>query len=375
MASTLKHPGPHLPRPWVSPAHGRSEYLRLRSVVDALVSIAEHAGDTASFLDEATETIMQLTRATGAVVLMAAPDSPLAVASARGQFARVDPTAFGAGHTLAQECLRSHQALHSQDTRSDSRILGPTRKAGSLDSLIATPLRYGNAVLGVLEVCSSVPHAFDDIDTQAVALFGNALGGALGRQVALDDNARLLAQLETALEATQAKARKYQDAALYDALTRLPNRAHFVARLKEACVQHRGAPGGFAVLFLDLDEFKQINDTHGHAMGDAVLRQAAQVVGAPVRRSRVVARLGGDEFVVLLTRLRHGERDVETVAAHLVDALARPQHLGEMQLPITASVGWVLHDGSADAATVLAAADRAMYRHKKARRKQRPTRQ
>lgn len=95
-------------------------------------------------------------------------------------------------------------------------------------------------MLGVLEVCSSVTLAFDEIDAQAVALIGNALGGALGRQVALDNNVRLLAQLQASLHATQAKARKYQGAALYDALTGLPNRAHFLARLEELCQEHIG---------------------------------------------------------------------------------------------------------------------------------------
>jgi|GEM_PF-3052853 len=351
--------------PWASAAHGRSEYLRLRSVVDALVRIAEHAGDTRSFLEEATATVMELTRATGAAVLIAQGEA-LRVASVRGQMRRVGRAAFDGGETLARECLRSHQALHSEVALADPRLHGRTREERSLHSLIATPLRFGDDVLGVLEVCSSVPRAFDGIDAQAVALIGNALGGALGRQIALDDNAKLLAQLETALESTRAQAREYQDAAMYDALTRLPNRSHFLARLEQACQLHAGAQD-FAVLFLDLDDFKAINDTHGHATGDAVLREAAATLRNALRDGDLIARLGGDEFVVLLDGLRDGGRVVPRIAEGLVAALAQPRPVNGLELPINASVGWVVHDGEATVSALLAKADAAMYRHKKSR--------
>ena len=354
--------------PLASAAHARSQYLRLRSAVDALVRIAEHAGDTMSFLNEATDTAMELTRATGAVVLMTDPSMALTVAAARGQMACVDGDAFDGGQTLARASLRTHQTLHSDATGDDERIHGATRAERALHSLIATPLRYGDEVLGVLEVCSSVPRAFDDIDAQGVAMIGNALGGALGRQIALDDNACLLARLNTSLQATRAEARKYQDAALYDALTGLPNRAHFLARLEEVCQQYRGQPDGFAVLFLDLDDFKAINDLHGHATGDAVLTAAAAALTVCLREADLVARLGGDEFVVLLTRLRHGGRDTQAIASDLLESLRRPRNFDGIELSIEASVGWTAHDGQRDAAAMMAAADAAMYQHKKSRR-------
>ena len=353
---------------WSSQAHGRSEYLRLRSVVDALVRIAEHPGDTRSFLGEATATVMELTRATGAVVLMAEGDGALRVASARAQMRRVDRAAFGDGQTLARACLASHQALHSDFALTDPRMEGPARAQCSLESLIATPLRFGDQVLGVLEVCSSVPCAFDGIDAQAVALIGNALGGALGRQVALEDNARLLARLESSLEATRAQAREYQDAALYDALTGLPNRTQFLQRLDAACRRH-DRPEQFALLFLDLDDFKAVNDTHGHAMGDAVLRETAAALSGRLRAGDLIARLGGDEFVVLLESLRHGSTDMPAIAQGVVAALGHPRSIDGVELRIRGSVGWVLHDGRSDASSLLAAADAAMYRNKRARRR------
>jgi diguanylate cyclase (GGDEF)-like protein len=354
--------------PWISASHGTSDFSRLRAMADALVRIAEHAGSTASFLEEATDTIMELTRATGAAVVMLDGPGVLKVASARGQMAGVPAGAFECGQTLARACVHSHQTLHSDATFTDHRIAGAIGKSHQLHSLIATPLRYGDDVLGVLEVCSSVTHAFDDIDAQAVALVGNAVGGALGRQMALDEHARLNARLEALLETSRAKARKYQDAAMYDDLTGLPNRAHFVNRLAEVCETHQGHRDGFAVLFLDLDEFKAINDGHGHATGDAVLRETATALKSCLRESDVIARLGGDEFVVLLPTVRDVERDAQVVSANIQAALAQPRTVDGVQLRIHSSVGWVAYDGEADAAAVLAAADAAMYQDKKSRR-------
>lgn len=106
--STSRQPAVPGPLPWVSAAHARSEFLRLRNVVDALVRIAEHAGDTTSFLNEAADTAMQLTRATGAVVLMADKTMALSIAAARGQMAGVDGAAFDMDRRLhARPCGRT----------------------------------------------------------------------------------------------------------------------------------------------------------------------------------------------------------------------------------------------------------------------------
>ena len=126
--------------PRISAARGSSEFRRLRSVVDALVRIAEHAGATASFLKEATGTVMELTRATGAVVLMAREGEPLTVASARGQMMGLPPEAYDKGQTLARACLRAQRPLHSDSAITDERIQGTARASRQLYSLIATPL-------------------------------------------------------------------------------------------------------------------------------------------------------------------------------------------------------------------------------------------
>jgi diguanylate cyclase (GGDEF)-like protein len=354
--------------PWISSSAKDSEIHRLRGLVSTLASIAEHAGEAHAFVEDALDKVIGLTRSTGGVVLLDGGEGGLSIACALGQMAHVGTDVYNGGETLARACIERHESLRSDVAREDARICGEARKRYTLNSLIATPLRYGDAVLGVLEVCSSVPKAYDDIDAHAVALIGNAMGGALGRQLALEENARLLHRLQDALVDTQATAQRYQDAASLDSLTGLPNRASFEAQLEALCTVPRDPTHPFGVLFIDLDDFKEVNDTYGHAMGDEVLRAAAGVLRETLRDTDVVARLGGDEFVVLLPSLRAADRDVRSVAAAVEDELARPRVVNGVRLRIRCSVGWVVHDGTASATEVLRMADERMYEHKRSRR-------
>lgn len=335
----------------------------------ALASVAEHPGSTQSFIEYALDKVIEVTRATGGVVLLGGTEAGLGITVAHGQMSRPSVDEFNGGETLARACMESGMALRSDATATDGRIHGTARRRHGLHSLIAAPLRYGGAVLGVVEICSSVSHAFDDIDAQAIALIGDAMGGALGRQLALEENARLLRRLHDALLDTQATAQMYQDAASLDALTGLPNRAAFETQLEAVCAAHEGQPHRFGVLFLDLDDFKDINDTHGHATGDQVLRAAGAALRETLRDTDMVARLGGDEFVVLLSSLRDADRDVRSVAEAVEDELARPRVVNGVRLRIKCSVGWVIHDGVAHAHEVLHAADERMYEKKRERRR------
>jgi diguanylate cyclase (GGDEF)-like protein/PAS domain S-box-containing protein len=154
----------------------------------------------------------------------------------------------------------------------------------------------------------------------------------------------------------------------YDALTGLPNRHMFGDRLaQEARKADRGAHF-LALLFIDLDHFKQVNDRHGHALGDALLQETARRVQACVRGSDTLARLGGDEFTVILSGLDHAG-SIDRIAAAMVEALARPFVLGDERVFISASIGIALYPpDAADTVQLLAHADQAMYASKHAGR-------
>jgi diguanylate cyclase (GGDEF)-like protein len=153
--------------------------------------------------------------------------------------------------------------------------------------------------------------------------------------------------------------------ARHDALTDLPNRAEFLERLEEAMERSRSAPDEqFAVLFIDCDDFKEVNDTHGHAVGDAVLRVLARRLRSALRAEDIAARLGGDEFALLLRPVDSPDR-ARQVIQRLESLLADAYVLGGVSVHVTVSIGLALSStGYERSADMLHAADVSMYSEK-----------
>jgi diguanylate cyclase (GGDEF)-like protein len=149
--------------------------------------------------------------------------------------------------------------------------------------------------------------------------------------------------------------------ATHDGLTGLPNRALFGQLLPVAIENVRRRGSKLAVLFIDLDRFKIINDSMGHDAGDVLLREMAARFRGCLRGSDVVARLGGDEFVVLLTEISR-KRQVSVVAKHLLSAAMRPVEIHGQDCRVTASIGICLHPNTGqEDRNVMKNADMAMY--------------
>ncbi|OEC37308.1 diguanylate cyclase [Pseudomonas sp. 21C1] len=152
--------------------------------------------------------------------------------------------------------------------------------------------------------------------------------------------------------------------AQYDQLTQLPNRRLFNDRLETALARARREQTQLALLFLDLDKFKQVNDSYGHAAGDLLLQQVAQRLRDSVRESDTVARLSGDEFVVLLER-GHALDDITAVAEKIRAALDQPFDLNGQPQLIRTSIGIALYPTHGDTPQqLLSLADQAMYKAK-----------
>jgi diguanylate cyclase (GGDEF)-like protein/PAS domain S-box-containing protein len=174
--------------------------------------------------------------------------------------------------------------------------------------------------------------------------------------------------LTTDATASRQHERNLHALAHTDTLTGLPNRRHFETALRGTAERASHAGRGAALLYLDIDHFKQINDQHGHAIGDAVLVEFARRLSASVRSSDLVSRLAGDEFTVLLDDVG-GEADLELVARKILVAMETPFLLGGSPLRVGASIGAALAEESGAApALLLEAADRALYSAKNAGR-------
>jgi diguanylate cyclase (GGDEF)-like protein len=173
------------------------------------------------------------------------------------------------------------------------------------------------------------------------------------------------------ITASKAREQRIETLAYHDALTALPNRALLLRLLERELAARKRLGNALAVCFLDLDGFKPINDTHGHAAGDAVLEVVAERLQESVRGNDVVARLGGDEFVIVLTHLADS-LVVRDTLQRLLERISLPIALPDgVTAQVSASLGVALCPGDGDSVDILLRrADEAMYNAKESGRNQ-----
>ncbi|NRF71102.1 EAL domain-containing protein [Aquincola sp. S2] len=220
------------------------------------------------------------------------------------------------------------------------------------------PLLRDGRVLGIVEVYVDQVAQAASIE-RAFARVAGAVAALLSLLVALAGW-----QLWCRGRQQRAAEARMRYLAHHDVLSGVMNRTSFHEALRQASWRHGEGGPGFALLCIDLDHFKDVNDSLGHAAGDEVLRQAAQRLGDAVRHGDHVARLGGDEFAVLQTGVA-GAADVTTLAERIVQALAAPYEAGGAQVHCSGSVGAAIHGVDATGLKdLLHKADLALYRAK-----------
>jgi len=171
-------------------------------------------------------------------------------------------------------------------------------------------------------------------------------------------------RLQNIVRALRESEEKIRYRANYDALTNLPNRSNFVEHLSEAISRSRRSSDQIALLFIDLDRFKTINDTLGHDIGDELIRQVASRIQKTIRETDLVSRLGGDEFTVLLSDM-NDEIHASIIAKSILTQLSEPFKLHGHEVYSGASIGITVCPGDGDdAQTLLKNADMAMYEAK-----------
>ncbi len=237
--------------------------------------------------------------------------------------------------------MRCHKVIHTSQTLLLN--LEPAERLSSEQarSWLGVPLRSRDKIIGVLAVQSYSDHSIYTEKDQELLQFVST-------------------QVATAIERKQMMAR-LQHLALYDQLTALPNRGLFHDRIKSALIRARRNQLQLSLFYLDLDKFKSINDSYGHAAGDLLLEKVARRLELCVRESDTVARFGGDEFVVLLENIEHSEQS-QLIADNICSALSQPFDLSGNQVQVLPSIGVAHYPAhGSDEAQLLRYADEVMY--------------
>ena len=248
-----------------------------------------------------------------------------------------------------------------QSAHVNQLVTESAEELSSVNSVIAEELRVADPLPGVtsalkknLKIEKKVQNASEQLAIVNLAL-----------ERAVREHRMVEHQLAAAIEQKEAA----RDAALHDALTGLPNRALFDDRLTHAISRATRKSSALAVLFIDLDGFKTINDTYGHDTGDAVLQTTARRLKGNTRDNDTVSRYGGDEFLCLLTEIQD-EKNISMIAEKIIQAITAPLNASLSDLNfnsvIGASIGISIFPKDGTTANALVkSADTAMYRSKK----------
>jgi diguanylate cyclase (GGDEF)-like protein len=272
---------------------------------------------------------------------------------------------------------RKPTAISPNETAPLSRALDQSQQVQDKVEQAGVGLASVNAALKV-EVAERVPLAkvesalnqsqAIEVKVQEAAAELVAVNEALALEI--DERHHLedkLSASNAALAQSRAREARSRDSALHDAVTGLPNLTLFNDRLRTALIQAQRHAWRLAVMFVDLDGFKAVNDTHGHAVGDRVLQLVGQRMQSNVRGSDTVSRRSGDEFLFLMLEAKD-DSNVAALAAKIAQNIAQPCTIDGVELTVSASIGIAVYpeDGSS-AEELLKNADAAMYASKRDR--------
>ncbi|HEY5013190.1 MAG TPA: EAL domain-containing protein [Acidimicrobiia bacterium] len=305
-------------------------------------------------LDHLVKRIVDVLPITGAGVALISPGvGPRYVAASSASALRYEElqTELGEGPCVA--AYQTGESVVVADLREEWRFptFAPRALEAGLAAVFTFPLHNGAERLGALDLYRSTPGTLDSAEMNAAQTLADVAAAYL-------INAQARADLRDSSDQSR-------EAALHDPLTGLPNRILLLERLEHAVLRARRSGAMAAVLFADLDRFKQVNDLYGHSVGDELLVAVAERLRAALRPGDTLARLSGDEFVILCEDV-DGAAHADVIAARVGAAVAAPFVLSVAEVAMTASVG-IAFSGPGDQLSeqLLQDADTAMYQAKR----------
>jgi diguanylate cyclase (GGDEF)-like protein len=305
-------------------------------------------------LDHLVDRIVEILPITAAgVTLISAGEAPHYIAASDESALRFEQlqTSIGEGPCLL--AYQSGAAVSIPDLRHDARFpqFAPAASEAGLAAVFTFPLRHSDGRLGALDLYRDVPGELGEHDMAAAQTLADVTTAYL-----------LMAQ---ARDEARTTSEQFEYGALHDPLTGLANRLLLQERIEHVARRAKRSHTNAAILFIDLDRFKHVNDTYGHLAGDKLLIAVAGRLSALLRPGDTLARFSGDEFVLLCEDMRAGS-DGEILARRVSTAFSEPFVLGDIVLTLTASVGIAFAGRGEDVSNrLLAQADMAMYQAKR----------
>jgi diguanylate cyclase (GGDEF)-like protein len=305
-------------------------------------------------LDHLVKRIVEIMPITGAgVTLIAGGRHPRYVAASNRSALRFEKLQSDLGEGPCLAAYHTGEAISVPDLNSEHGFprFGPQAIAAGLTAVFTFPLRHGDVPLGALDLYRDTPGPLSSDAMSAAQTLADVAAAYL-------INAQARADLQDSSDQSR-------HAAFHDPLTGLPNRALLLQRLEHAFLRGQRSGHTTAVFFVDLDDFKGINDTYGHKVGDELLVAVAERLTEVLRPGDSLARLYGDEFVVLCEDLLDPTQ-ADAIAVRFDEALARPFMLSTAKLDLGASIGIAFTGRGSDApGALIHDADLAMYRTKR----------
>jgi len=323
----------------------------LLRVIDVHGEIAELGLDLGGVMNFVVRKVIELTDADGAAIELVTDDAMVYRAVA-GIASNQLGARVSLNGSLSGACLRLGHTLVCDDSETDLRVDREACRRVGLRSMVVVPLMHEGLHVGVLKAMSRQPDRFGPAQSEVLDLLTRVVGTSM-------------------YWATRYGGDDLFHKATHDAMTDLANRSLFMDRLRHAVALGRRRESLVALLVLDMDGLKAVNDTLGHAAGDAALIEFSRRLVATARASDTVARLGGDEFALLLSPVQSLD-EMRGLQVRLADRLLAPFAVDGTPVSLAASCGHALCPDDADeAASLVDCADRRMYEAKRINRARR----
>lgn len=321
---------------------------QLMHVINIQTEIAKLGLDLGGVMQYVVEQTLPLIEADGAVIELA-EDGEMVYRAASGIAENQLGLRLRIETSISGLCVMTGETLSCTDSETDPRVDRLACQRVGLRSMIVMPLKHRGVTVGVLKAVSARTNKFEEHDMALLGMLSEVVAAAMYFSVKYDNDSLFIK-------------------ATHDGMTGLANRALFMDRLRNAVARTSREQRPSGVLVIDMDGLKQINDTHGHRIGDAVIVEFSNRLKKATRDTDTAARLGGDEFGVILTPLESPD-GINSAVQRIHTEVAPPFEFQNKQFQLKASVGSALmpHDGTEPEA-LLEVADQRMYAAKQAQR-------